>query len=58
VSYRFGGLLCPLDRSQGGNRFEELAPVPGAGEANVLDIVRSQLGQDFGVNLVLRNASS
>jgi hypothetical protein len=35
---------------QGGNRFEELAPVPNGGDADVFEIVSSQLGQDFGVN--------
>ena len=38
---------------QGGDRFEEFAPVPDGGDANVFEIVSSQLGQDLGVNLVL-----
>ena len=38
---------------QGGNRFEELAPVPDGGDAKVFEIVSRQLGQDLGVNLVL-----
>jgi hypothetical protein len=52
----WGARLCFRRQSrlgQGGNRFEELAPVTNGGDANVFEIVSSQLGQDLGVNLVL-----
>ena len=44
---------CGSRLGQGGNRIEQLAPVPDGGDANVFEIVSSQLGQDLGVNLVL-----
>jgi hypothetical protein len=50
-------LRCGSRLGQGGNRLEQLAPVPDGGDANILEIVSSQFGQDLGVNLVLPKSS-
>ena len=52
----WGALFCLRSQSrfrQNGNRFEELATMPDDGDANVFEIVSSQLGQNPGINLVV-----
>ena len=52
----WGALFCLRRQSrfrQSGDRFEELAAMSDDGDANVFEIVSSQLGQNLGVNLVL-----
>jgi hypothetical protein len=38
---------------QGGDRFQELAAMPDDGDANVFEVISSQLGQNIGRDFIL-----